>query len=108
MGQEHLVCKVFRFVGRRSAVCIRCVRNALPSGRFFFAAASQFSLPLVKTSHMVLLRHRVAAFAGKFAVWILGPLLIKLGLGTSEVIPPRGKLHIIPSPLEGRDWWYMA
>ena len=43
-----------------------------------------------------------------FAVYVVGPLLISLGFGSWEAIPARGKLHVIPSPLQGKDWWYMA
>lgn len=50
---------------------------------------------------------RVTAVAGKIAVACIGPGLISVGLGTWEPIPPRGKSHIIPGPLQGRDFWYM-
>jgi hypothetical protein len=55
-----------------------------------------------------MLMHARTALTGLVAVHVVGPLLITLGFGTWEPIPPRGKLHVIPSLRHGRDWWYMA
>ena len=49
----------------------------------------------------------VPAVAGEIATSCVGPGLISVGLGTREPIAPRGKPHIIPGALHGRDFWYM-
>ena len=34
--------------------------------------------------------------------------MIAAGAGTSEPIPPRGKVHMFASMCEGMDFWYMG
>ena len=104
MGPQHVERRPLCSLGDQFTADVRCARPSLPRD----SSSAAWHKPAEYSPRLTRPASRVAAAAGVVARLLIGPALISIGLGTWEPIPPRGKAHVIPGPLQGRDFWYMA